>query len=1376
MAQQNSGFQFQILVSSHFQKSMRKIRSQQLKKRIYEYLIMLAKGFQDWRSLTVKKIEMGDPSRSVRSVRVNDLMRILFEGPFDTKRFGPTLFIHNVCTHDEYLWKIKLFAKSDQEEQEFHEIELTDEEMTKKGKGIDSETAVFSKLIPIKALLTPERIDAILNSNKANMLLTQKQMEVLSSDRPLLIHGQAGSGKTTLLCHRLALSVLSRRTQQTGRLVFISYNEKLVKQAERDTEEILREQHNFKKGLEGVEFKSLPIFMKQYVPNPSRFKPENYVPFGRFKQHYEIYRRGNPTAKRISCEVAWHGIRSILKGACLPPSFPPLSRDAYDSLARKRREFPHDIFDDIYNIGLWYQRELIQKHQLWDDQDLAWTALNWIMIEKEKNEKMLLYDEIFCDEGQDLTEIEFRVLVSLCRQPLIGAKEGLQLAFAGDPLQTINPTGFRWSIIGNDVYNVQGKPVRLQQLQENFRSDKRIVDFANRIQKIRSYYMGQTAVEQDAFEKDGEIPQIIVADSAEEIAIVQKKLAELPPESAVIVWADDNDEVSQLYKTEQILSTVDHNLNLYSVSEAKGLEFRLVVLYKFGSSREAVNWKNCLAEEKKISLEDEIPLLYFLNRLYVAVTRAKSFLLVVDTKSGVDDFWSIWKNAVYFMPRAEIRSLLDTHPALRAEVSDEAWRQWAETLFDRAERTRDIRLYERARRAFEKANEIQSVSRIDARLLEIREQWQDAGKKYFDINEFDKARFCYDRAENWGEAYKASTMLPTTPKTKRYVAVYKFKMSRKEKLKNANIEFYEYALTDNELDRGFLDELGTALLRDGDNSRAAQIFSIIAQRSGDKSALVQAAKSFFEAGSFEYAERLFREAGETKVREYHLSRAENLLRNEDFLGAARLFSENEVPERVIKIYELLEFEKRTFPKKQLLELTADSYFKLERYERALSAYKSLLTELGKAQDSRIIGQVGECLEKLGDKSGAYDRYREACLYKKAADLGVELGVPDEEIISLRTREAMENNDFEKAARLAKNSDDEKIVHMAAGQHYSHKRDFVKAIPEFMKAEMWKETLDSIIQARTQAGGGYSEEFIQSCDFLVAVARYQDTFDRDVKDQIMRIVGQVEDNPSWESHVQPSEMGKVYEKCAYFGEAARYYKSRPEGWARDGWLRVKYAQLDSFKKRRELDNAAQIEREIFLTRAEAGGMNLEDEFYKEHIEILRETDKVKNNQELSTREKNAQYVATVAYYLQKYVPANLKLVKPPFIADLPMQFSLLLVKEDSLSVLAAGVPSYKLEDITVAIEVRGHGWVEKADELEDAIKRKKDCFDGIKAKNKGMKCLYLTLEERRKTKDGTSYHALSKKFLGSDYFSLRDSTTKMMNPHEWENFVHSMVQP
>ena len=1253
--------------------------------------------------------------------------------------------------------------------------------MSKEDKGLDHDTTAFSKVIPARVLLTPDRLDAILRGDKANLLLTTIQRGILQADRPLLIHGQAGSGKTLVLCNRLALSI-SQREQPLSKLVFLTYNDRLVQQAEKYTEEILKLQLGYNGSLGSVYFEPLQAFMKERVPlsNSARFTPEKYVPYGRFKAFYEMYRRGNAVAKKISCEVAWHGIRSILKGSCIPPSVPPLSSQEYDQLAKKRQDFTDDMFDDIYSLGNWYQNEVIKKNQFWDDQDLAWTALKWILNMQENNEPMQLYDEIFCDEGQDLTEIEFRVLVSLCKHPRIGATEGLPLVFAGDPLQTINPTGFRWSVIKNQVYNVQGRSVALYYLKENFRSDQKIVKFANYIQATRSRFLEQPVEEQQGFEKDGDIPWIIKLETKDEVTLIREKLGELNQiaDVAVIVWAEGDDEIEQYCKHDDALGKIDRAI-IYSVSEAKGLEFRLVVLYKFGSSDDMIKWKDYLCQNRALPPKDEIPVLYFLNKLYVAATRAKSFLILIDTPEGVENLLSVWKKAeqernLSVWPRSEIREFFGTHPAFRGDSSEDAWRQWAEELFDHAEMTRDLRQYERARRAYEKAGETQNVKKVNARIFEIEEKWNDAGKLYFDLNKDAEARACYDRAENWDGALKATERLPTTPETKRYLSIYRFKIYRKQNEAKAAEEFYKFYLTDKTLDRTTLEELGTALLRSGDSLHATEIFLDIGNKFGDKAVLVKVADSLFGKGDFESAEKLYEAAGETKSRNYQLSRAENLLKKGDYPEAAKIFHENELFEKVLTISQQFEHEKGNSPKGQLLELTADSNFKLKRYSRAVSLYRLLLTEIGRSQDARILGRIGECLEMLGDKLGAYQSYRDAKLYEKATDLAPELGIPDQEITSLRIYAAMENNDFEKANLLARNSADEKTVHIAAGKYYLSKKDFVKAASELMKAELWRETVDSILQAETQASGQYGEEFNQSYEFLAAIARTKDPIDPDIKYQIMRIATQVQDDPSCWSHINPQEMGKVYEKCARFEEAAIYYRSRQETWAKEGWMRVKNAQVDFFKKRKEFDKAAQIEKEIFQARLAQGSVTLTDEFNREQTEILRETDKIKNK-ELSTREKHDQYVEIIATYLQIHVPKNLKLVKPPFITDLPTQFTLLLVKQQSVLSSQNNGLLYRLEDIVTAVEIRGHGWVEKADELEDAIKQKKASFDEIKA-NKGITCLYLTLEERRKPKEGmeTSYHSLSKKYLASNYFSLRDSSTRIENPHEWENFVKMAV--
>jgi hypothetical protein len=86
LTRRESDLEFQIIVSRPFQKTMEKLRDQQLKRNIYNCIGKLAEGFQEWKSMSTKKIEVGDPSRSVRSARVNDQMRILFRA--QSKRLG----------------------------------------------------------------------------------------------------------------------------------------------------------------------------------------------------------------------------------------------------------------------------------------------------------------------------------------------------------------------------------------------------------------------------------------------------------------------------------------------------------------------------------------------------------------------------------------------------------------------------------------------------------------------------------------------------------------------------------------------------------------------------------------------------------------------------------------------------------------------------------------------------------------------------------------------------------------------------------------------------------------------------------------------------------------------------------------------------------------------------------------------------------------------------------------------------------------------------------------------------------------------------------------------------------------------------------------
>jgi len=1145
--QSEKEYKFQVIVSMHFQKKMEIIQDRSFKKSVYNALNMLAKGFDGWQHLGVKSVNFAKTSYPLRSVKINREMGLLFEGPIPSKRFGSVLFVHDIFMENELAQLITRIIT------------------------LGEESRVFSKPIPAKALLDPEVMDDILSTEKANLLLTRKQLDVLYADSPILIHGHAGSGKTTILCHRLALSVLSHRNNPNAKFVFVSYNDRLVKQAFKDTLEILRYLYFAEDTLDKVTFTTFRNFLKRYVPNPNLFEEFRYVPFGRFKHFYEKFKWGSASGRRIPAEVAWHAIRSILKGACKPPLRPPLSIDEYRKLARRRREFPEDIFDDIYKIGEWYQKEIIHDKRLWDDQDLAWEALNWIWKEKERNPNMELYDEIFCDEVQDLTEIEFLLLVALCKRP---KATGLPLVLSGDPLQTINPTGFRWSIVSSEVFRVQGKPVTLHELEENFRSDEKIVSFANRIQEVRSRYLGHSVKLQNAFEKGGEIPQVFLIEGGDEISIIKNKLGELPPESAIIIWLEEKDDVDSYVSSEEPLSRIDRKLDLYTIQEAKGLEFRIVILYKFGSSSEALKWKNYLSDWRQPTIKDEIPLLYFLNRLYVAVTRAKLFLLIIDTKQGIDNLWSVWNESLYFVPRDKVREMLENHPAFLAEISPTAWYRWAEVLFDHAEETRDIRLYERAKRAFEKAHEIQKAKLVDARIAEINEEYEKAATIYTELNNFEKAGCCYEKALMWREAYEAYAKLPTTPENKRRVAICKFKKDVIENPTQASMEFYKYIIEDENVELKYINELADTLLRIENYELAAQVFLNMFRRFNDKECLKRAAQLFFKAKNFGMTEQLLAEAGETKSPEYELSRAENLLEKNGWHEAAELFFKNNAYDKVIETYERAKL-KGAFLSKELIELAAKSYFNLQRWGKAYATYEMLISAT-RVEDVEILKTMAECLEKLDEKGKAMELYYRAGLYKKAGELAEKLNLPKEEVLKLKIEGARREGDFNSAINFAIELGDEKLVHTLKGHALKHRSEYREAVEEFILAEEWVEALNCLIKGEFT----YTEQYDKICDIIKAVVFSKKELSQEEKERIMGIVRQVQSDPIWETRISPRDMGLIYEKCATSIEAIYYYESHiNEKWSQEGWIRVKLAQCNYYRRRGYYNQADEVYREI-----------------------------------------------------------------------------------------------------------------------------------------------------------------------------------------------------
>lgn len=801
---------FHALVSKRFQRRIR--RNSHLENQIYNCIQLLTETRENWINLKVKKPKGAPATSPVRIARVEADLWLIFAAPFTSVRSSkPFLLVHDFCDHDQlsrrlkdiigrnigrneddvdpYYFKAADFHVPDFNPDNFGEYdeqiffdEMTDEQI----QGME-ETSIdeiyqnelaFALVIPVMYLLEPEKINDILNSTQANIRLTEKQFNILYKNLPLLIHGEAGSGKTTILCHRLALTILRHRWfgADTSRILYLSYNPRLVEQAKEVVQEILQTLYDEDTDVSDCEFMSFADFLRRYVPETSKFDDrEMHVTFGRFKEIYRHFGRHN-NANIGSAEFAWHVIRGILKGSGIPINDEMWEND----FIRRHEEIEVQPLAKIRHVFNLYQGEL--GEQLWDDQDLAREALNSI----PENQ----YSEIFFDEAQDLTRLEFEILLKLCRPPAQGYGEGIGIVLAGAPMQTINPTGFRWSRVRECIYQVEGRPVPLHILQENWRSDHRIVALANEIQEIRSVYLEEDFIPQEAFKKDGDYPRIVTLQEDDDETILQALEDYLNlTNSAVILWDEEEQAITKSLTDDSILKKLSQDLdsitldrkkahfNLYTVSDAKGLEFEFVILYKVGGHPEVEQWWESIQPEQVEALkkgraamqEQLIPLLYFLNRLYVSITRAQSYLFIVDTPEAIEGFWKQWigaqpKTIIHPQSATEFRQLIEQHVAFELKH----WERQGEEQFERAEDTKEILDYERALVSYNQAlyyydeqekteaakTAERKATKTKARIAELNKEWKVAAELYKKIEEYDQAIQYYERAQEWEAAGK----------------------------------------------------------------------------------------------------------------------------------------------------------------------------------------------------------------------------------------------------------------------------------------------------------------------------------------------------------------------------------------------------------------------------------------------------------------------------------------------------------------------------------------------------------------------------------------------------------------------------------------------
>ncbi|MCW5941084.1 MAG: hypothetical protein KIS66_02560 [Fimbriimonadaceae bacterium] len=643
---------------------------------------------------------------------------------------------------------------------------------------------------PFELLLNPDAWFEVERDREANMALSLEEVEVLEREEgfPLFINGRAGSGKSTILQYLFSEYLYHHLTTVpvSPPPLFFACNDELLARAKACVRNLVCARAR-------AEERELPAdelraALQDRVQGPFRnfyesllelapselFPTARRMDYRRFKRWWRIGvgRRGDAVA-RLGAGLAWHVIRTYIKGTD-PEGW--LEPDDYAELPEGQKTVTQATFQTVFeHVWTRYRQEQEGAEGFWDHQDLGRYLLENDLLRAE-------HPALFCDEAQDFTRIELEILSRLC---LFGARRlqthqlgRVPIAFAGDPFQTINPTGFKWETTKAFFTEKFLRPelgggdrVNYRELTYNYRSSRNIVQFCNSLQLVRRVAFDIPEVQPQVPWDDDDAAPSVVYFAREDPGVLealqtQSEIRIVVPceEGAEGEWARDNG----------LADCVDFDdagvpKNVVSPSRVKGLEFPRVVMYGFGGACPAELARAIADTTRTVVGDGAIEPQYFLNNLYVAASRPRKRLFIVDYRAHIASFWQPIFSEGNQAARANRTPVPDAWLPRCGTILQGTLNSWQDdqespeatgrTLAEAGRHHRDAFLLRQAAQSFGRAASPGSAKRCRAEALEIEgadepEKLVQAAELWAELNDLDRSVIAA-----WGAGERGRTFL-----------------------------------------------------------------------------------------------------------------------------------------------------------------------------------------------------------------------------------------------------------------------------------------------------------------------------------------------------------------------------------------------------------------------------------------------------------------------------------------------------------------------------------------------------------------------------------------------------------------------------------------
>lgn len=424
---------------------------------------------------------------------------------------------------------------------------------------------------------------------------------------PLVIVGSAGSGKTAV--------VLAKLREMSGNVLYVTLSAYLAQTARR-----LYSAHGYENADQEVEFMSFREFVDSIgVPEGAE------VGFADFRSWFERRRGGlQGDLRHADAHALFEEFRGVLGAA----AHGALALPEYQALGVRQSLYPtgevraavHDLFERY--------RSWLKDSRLFD---LNLVSHEW------RSKAGPRHDFVVIDEVQDLTGAQLALILETLK-----ARDRFLLC--GDTHQIVHPNFFSWAAVRALFWQTateDGPDTAFHReiavLQANFRNTQAVTSLANRLLRIKQARFGSVDRESSFLVKcaSGATGAVQLLKAEDKALRALNAASQASVRHAVIVLRDeDKASAREWFKTPLI----------FSVHEAKGLEYPNVILFRFVSGNRAAFAEVCRDVSPGDLAGDELEYRrskdkadkslelnkFYVNAFYVAMTRAIEGLTLVE--------------------------------------------------------------------------------------------------------------------------------------------------------------------------------------------------------------------------------------------------------------------------------------------------------------------------------------------------------------------------------------------------------------------------------------------------------------------------------------------------------------------------------------------------------------------------------------------------------------------------------------------------------------------------------------------------------------------------------------------------------------------------